>query len=138
LKKKTKRWYKNDEKAVNAVKYCSDLGFSEKETEELLNLIDLHPHIRTVRRIKKELPKQNKLELIVKRGTTSFHLKSIEMLEDLIKKMKKIGDESKNSSLKIQAYDKIPRMIKDVVELYDTTPEVKSFSQENGQVLEKP
>jgi len=91
MSSKTKQWYKTNPKVIITVKYCMELGMTEKETVNVLQIIGYDLTDRTIRRIKKDLPKPNRLEQLAKKEASFFVIEAIEMLYDLVKKVKKIG-----------------------------------------------
>jgi len=137
--KKENYWYKTDPKVVNTVKYCMDLGMKEKETVNVLQIMGYNLTERTIRRIKKDLPKPNRLEQLAKKEASFFVIEAIDMLHDLVKKVKKIGDDAKNPFQKIQAYGMIPKMLKDIAEFHDSSPVIAALvkDENNDSPLEK-
>lgn len=116
-----------------------DLGMKEKETVNVLQIMGYNLTERTIRRIKKDLPKPNRLEQLAKKETSFFIIEAIEMLHDLVKKVKKIGDDAKNPFQKIQAYGMIPKMLKDIAEFHDSSPVIAALvkDENDDNTLEK-
>ena len=128
----TKQYQKNP-KLIDAVEYCMKFRLREKETLEKLSSLGYNINVRTLRRIKRELPKPTRLDIIVEKGASKLVIDTLKDLKKAIKETKKIARNAKNPYLKLQAWSMISKFRKDMAEFYDAAP----FVAELGKTKQK-
>ena len=100
MKHRTKH-YQKDAELRDTVKYCMDLRLTEKETLEKLSSLGDNIDVRTLRRIKKKLPKPTRLDILIEKGESDLIIDAINDLKEAIKEAKEIAKKEKNPYLKL-------------------------------------
>jgi len=124
--KKNKQFRKNPE-VRDIVKYCMKFRLSAKEMLEKLAESGYEMDVRTLRRIKKGLPKPERLDKVIENESSSFVLETIEKLKNVEKQADHIITNTKNDSIKLQALYMIPKIRKDIAEFYDSMPVIAAL-----------
>lgn len=106
---------------------------SGKETLDKLAEKNYTMNARTLRRIKKDLPKPERLDIIATRGAEDHIIKSLKDYDDNIEEIKVIIEKSKNLYLKLQGYGLLSKLRKDKAEFYDASPTIAALSKELEQ-----
>ena len=138
--KNKKGWYQSDPKVIDIVKYCSELRLSEKETVEKLSTLG-YPKIseRTIRRIRKKLPKPKRLDTLVEEGILQFVTESLDDFKEMEKTIDQIVKSSDNDDAIIRAVNTKMRIRKSMAEFYDSTSVVAALSKRDNDVtIQKP
>jgi len=137
--KNKKGWYQSDPKVIDIVKYCFELRLSEKETVEKLSTLG-YPKIseRTIRRIRKKLPKPKRLDILAEEGASEFIIESLDDFQEMRKEAAQIVKSTDNPFAKLQAISLKARIRKMMADFYDAAPVVAALTKkDNDSTLEK-
>jgi len=137
--KKTK-WYQYNSEIVETVRYCLQFRLSEKETCKKLSELGHDISTRTIRRIKKKLIVPQRLDEIVEVESSSFVIESLDNIEDVKQKAKKVYDESQSPYVKLRALGMILKSVKHKAEFYDSANLIALLGRkihDNHDALEK-
>jgi len=133
LPKKNPKWFKTNPEVTNIVKDCMQFKLSEKETLEKLAEKNYIMNARTLRRIKKDLPKPERLDKIATKGAEDHIIKSLKDYDFGIKEIKKIIKNANNPYLKLQGLGMLSKYRKDKAEFYDASPIIAALSKKLEQ-----
>jgi len=135
---KPKRRYQNDPKVIDTIKYCMKLRLTEKETVEKLATIGYDISERTVRRIRKKIPKPQRPDILVEQRISEFFNESIDDLRNIKKEVVKVGKNDENPYVKLRAFNTIINILKTAAEFYDASPTIAALSKRvNDETIQK-
>ncbi len=132
---KRKHWYKNNPEVISIVQHGVDRNLTNKEILEIITTHLGYPiSDKTLQRIKKMLPKSNKLQLeIINKDMVSFILESINVLkfgEQIAVKI--MEDSDAHPWIKLQALGMIIKYRREMAYFYDSSPVIASLADKLG------
>ena len=135
---KKRKQYQNDPKVIDIVKDCVGFRLKEKETLEKLTKHGYEMDVRTLRRIKKKLPKQKRLDILAEEGASQFIIESLDDFHEMRKEADQIVKSTDNPFAKLQAINLKTRIRKMMADFYDAAPVVAALSKRDDDgTLEK-
>lgn len=126
---KKKKQYQNDPAVIKIIKYCVKCRLEEKQTIEKLFEYGYEPSIRTIRRIKRDLPKPKRLDNLVEEEFRELIDESKEDIRQAILETKKVIIKPQNQFVKLRAIDLLSKLRKELIEICDLEPVIASLKE---------